>query len=185
MKKTDKKNIVLLAIIVLSLMLVNLILYFNKFIIPSMKIAEMKEDYEENSQNEYGARDSSNPEDIFKPSEYEWLKLHLVSENERMKYYFSHFMVMCIGNGRYEEAYNLLYDDFKKNYFDTYEKFKTYVEEKYPYAMTVTYEDIQKQGEYHILEVTIKDIVGHKENITQRFVIKEADFNDYKISFSV
>ena len=176
----EKKKILQTAIITLILMLLNVIIYFNKFAVPNLKLSELEKEYRADKAKEHYSN-----EDIYQYTEDEWVILQLLGEDNRMKTYFTKFMLTYVSNGKYTEAYNLLYDEFKQTYFKTQEEFETYAKEKYPAFMLIEYNDIERQGEYYILTVTIKDIAEQKENIEQRFVIREYDFDEFIVSFSV
>lgn len=109
-----------------------------------------------------------------------------MSERERMEFYFSEFMDY-IENGKYQEAYNLLYPDFKDNYFKTLEDFKKYVNKTYPEFVSFSYNDIERQGNIYVLMITVinPDLSKSEAKKSQRIVIKENNFNDFVLSFQV
>jgi hypothetical protein len=78
-----------------------------------------------------------------------------------------------------------LYPEFKQNYFQDLEKYQSYVEEKYPTTMVLSYSNIERQGHYFIVYANIIDPLEEKEYISQKFIIYENDYNDYIISFEV
>lgn len=106
-------------------------------------------------------------------------------EESRIQYYVATFINRYVGDEKYELAYDVLSDGFKQNYFDTYEKFVSYAKQKYPLSAVLTYGDLQREGELYIIEVTVKEIFSDDEPFTQTFIVKENDFNDYEIAFSV
>ncbi|MBR6033564.1 MAG: hypothetical protein IKP28_02325 [Clostridia bacterium] len=105
-------------------------------------------------------------------------------EKERMQVYLSEFL-KHIEKGEYKEAYSRLYTKFKRNYFPTLETFTEYAKKYYSSFMSVTHEDIQRQGKYYILTVKIKDLAITQYEIEQMYVIYEKGLNDYYISFQV
>lgn len=112
-------------------------------------------------------------------------KLKNVSESERIRIYLGQYF-KNIESKKYEEAYNVLYPQYKTNYFPTLESFKKYIEEKkYPDLLAISYNDIYMQGKYYIVEVTITDFLG--KNLTfkekEKLIIQENYYNDYYISF--
>ncbi len=109
-----------------------------------------------------------------------------MSERERMEFYFSEFMDY-IENGKYQEAYNLLYPDFKDNYFKTLDDFKKYVNKTYPEFVSFSYNDIERQGNIYVLMITVinPDLSKSEAKKSQRIVIKENNFNDFVLSFQV
>ncbi|HBC84787.1 MAG TPA: hypothetical protein DCZ30_05140 [Clostridiales bacterium] len=113
-------------------------------------------------------------------------ELKNMSERERMEFYFSEFMDY-IENGKYQEAYNLLYPDFKDNYFKTLDDFKKYVNKTYPEFVSFSYNDIERQGNIYVLMITVinPDLNKSEAKKSQRIVIKENNFNDFVLSFQV
>ena len=106
-------------------------------------------------------------------------------EESRIKYYVGTFISTFIGDEKYEMAYELLSNGFKANYFNSFEKFENYAKEKYTDTPILSYGQIQREGELYIIDVTVSDFQGKKETFTQTFVVKENDFNDYELAFSV
>ena len=105
-------------------------------------------------------------------------------EESRMQYYVSTYC-SYVGNKRYDLAYEVLSEEFKKQYFNTYEKFENYAKQKYSICYELSYGDIQRVGELYIIDVTIHDDLQEKEDINTTFIIQELDFNKYKMSFSI
>ena len=107
-----------------------------------------------------------------------------MTERSRMQTYFGTF-ISYIEEKDYENAYNLLNENFKNNYFSTIEQFEEYMK-KYPKDMAVEYKDIERQGELFVLTVEIKDVFNSETpKITQRIVIRELGVNKFTISFQV
>ena len=106
-------------------------------------------------------------------------------ERTRIQQYCGKF-IRYIENKEYDKAYNLLYPDFKNNYFKTVEDFKKYAEEKFPQTLiAVEYNNIERQGQYYILFTTIKTPLNVDYSMDQKFILIENGFNDFKISFDV
>lgn len=116
----------------------------------------------------------------------EEVELYNMSESERVKYYFNTY-IDYLGNKEYENAYNMLDDKFKNNYFKTVESYKNYIEKKYSPIISVTYDDLTRMGDYYILDITFLDLFSStNENMvgkSQKFVIYETDYGKYTISF--
>lgn len=108
-------------------------------------------------------------------------KLDKMSERERIKFYFSQY-IENIENKAYDKAYSMLYSEFKQKYFPTVEDYIKYIQKKYPEVISLNYDDIQTEGYYYILTITFFDVVKDTE-FTQKFVIREFDFNNIAISF--
>ena len=93
-----------------------------------------------------------------------------------------------IDQGKYQEAYNKLNEDYKSNYFSSLEEFTEYAKENFKTNMLgVTYDNIErlgnnKTGNMYVVKVTVADMV--KGKIETDFVIVEKDYNNYEMSFS-
>lgn len=181
MKENHKLIIIISLIIVLIITVINISIYVNKVIIPSNKANEVLKKYnasnttvEVTTQN-----DGQTSDDILD-------KLKDMSERERMEFYFSKFMDY-IENGKYQEAYNLLYPEFKDNYFKTLDDFEKYVNKTYPEFVSFSYNDIERQGYIYVLTITVinPDLSKSEAKKSQRIVIKENDFNNFVLSFQV
>lgn len=112
-------------------------------------------------------------------------KLKNVSESERIRIYLGQYF-KYIEAKDYESAYNVLYPEYKTNYFPKLEDFKKYIEEqKYPDLMAISYNNIHMQGKYYIVEITIKDFLGKNISFSkdENYIVQENDYNDYYISF--
>lgn len=105
-----------------------------------------------------------------------------MGETSRMQFYVSKY-ISYLEEGDYESAYNLLYDEFKQNYFKTQEEFTTYVKNKYSDIITLDYEKTERLGPYYVVTVNFKDLINDAKNYTQLFVLKENGFNDFVLSF--
>lgn len=112
-------------------------------------------------------------------------KLKKMTERDRMEFYFSKF-VSYIKDKNYEKAYDLLYPEFRDNYFKTQEEFENYVKKLYTKTVGFSYNDIDRQGDIYVLLIDVMDTnkkTGDKKS--QRVVIKENNFNDFVLSFQV
>lgn len=169
------KNI-LIIIIVLLLVLVNIVLYIKY---DELNKSDKQENVVVTEKNVISENNTNSDNDVI-------TKLKSMSERERMEYYFSEFMDY-IENGKYQEAYDLLYPEFKENYFKTLEDFKEYVDKTYPEFVSFSYNDIERQGSIYVLMITVINPELKKEDskMSQRIVIKENNFNDFVLSFQV
>lgn len=114
-------------------------------------------------------------------------KLKKMGERERMETYFAEY-ISHVEKKEYEQAYILLNKDFRDKYFPTLEDYTKYMKEKYPTMILVTYNDIERQGNYYILYTTISNpLNGRKDEkaFEQRIVVHERNFNDFELSFNV
>jgi hypothetical protein len=101
-----------------------------------------------------------------------------MGERDRMEYYVSSF-VKAVENGEYEDAYNMLYEDFRKNYFPTLSSFEEYAKSKFP-------TNFERNGDVYVLWVTLSNPLGSKDSgIEMNFVVQENDLNDFVMSFTV
>lgn len=109
-------------------------------------------------------------------------ELKKMGETSRIQFYVSKY-ISYLEEGDYESAYNLLYDEFKQNYFKTQEEFTAYVKNKYSDLITLEYEKTERLGPYYVVTVNFKDLINDTKNYTQLFVLKENGFNDFVLSF--
>ena len=160
------KNKKLILIITIILIIIAIILY--------MAIASIKK------QNTVSSEPHIKTEEEWASEELENLKQ--MSEKERIQTYVAKYL-SYLEEGNYEEAYNLLYGEFKDNYFNTIDDFTKYVKQKYPDLITVNYTNLQLLGTYYVVTVEFSDLINNEKNFTQLFVVKENNYNDFVISF--
>lgn len=107
------------------------------------------------------------------------------TERDRMEYYVSEF-ISAVEDGEYEEAYNMLYDEFKENYFPTLASFEEYAKKTFPRMCILEHENIERNGDVYVLWVTMSSALASKDyGVEINFVIQENDLNDFVMSFSV
>lgn len=113
-------------------------------------------------------------------------KLQGMNERDRMEYYFGIFLEY-VENEEYENAYNLLYSEFKKNYFPTLESFEQYIPTVFSDMTNIEHNNIERNGDVYVLWLYITDALNGKpgEKREMKIVIKENDYNDFVLSFSV
>ena len=124
-------------------------------------------------------------DDVKTPEETELEKLQKMTERDRIEYYFSKF-INYIKDEEYTKAYELLYPEFKENYFKTQEEFRDYAKKIYPKSVGFSYNNIDRQGNIYVLMITVIDTnkkVGEEKS--QRIVIRENEINDFELSFQV
>lgn len=113
------------------------------------------------------------------------IDLSQMGERDRMEYYVSSF-VKAVENKQYEEAYEMLYDDFKKNFFPTLSSFEEYAQSKFPKIISLDHSNIERSGDVYVLWVTLNNPLASKDQgIEMNFVVQENDLNDFVISFTV
>lgn len=106
-------------------------------------------------------------------------------ERERMEHYVKSF-ISAVEEKKYEDAYNMLYDDFKKNYFPTLSDFEKYAKSTFPSLCNIEYTNIERNGDVYVLWITLSDSLASKDSaIEMNFVVQENGLNDFVISFTV
>lgn len=165
----NNKNVFLIVAIILAIAIVAMLVY---------NIITLKNRKEEDKT----VIDSTTGQVV----EGETLKIYNMDEAERIKYYFNVY-IDYLENKEYEQAYNMLDDKFKNSYFKTLQDYEKYVNSKYSPIISVTYDDINRMGNYYVLDVTFLDLFSStNDNMVgtkQKFVIYETDYNVYKMSF--
>lgn len=118
-------------------------------------------------------------------NEMEFNKVATLNERDRIEFYVAKF-VDAIEAKEYEKAYEMLYDDFKSNYFPTLGSFEEYADSKFSKVLSLEHTNIERNGEYYILWITISDpLSGKSSSKDMNFVVRENGLNDFDISFSV
>ena len=114
-------------------------------------------------------------------------KLKNMEERDRMEFYFGMFLDY-VENEQYDKAYDLLYSEFKKNYFPTLESFTEYAQKTFSEFANIKHENIERNGDVYVLWIYISDVLNDKQNEKGKemnIVIQENDYNDFVMSFSV
>lgn len=175
-----KKNIILI-VIVLIWTVINICLILTN--IKQNNKLEKTNDNANNTSIQENIVTEQEIEDDTNQKEIEQLKD--ADERTRIQQYCGKF-IRYIENKQYDKAYDLLYPEFKQNYFKTQDDFKKYVQEKFPSNLiTIDYENFERQGEYYILFTTITSPMKADYSMEQKFIIIEKDFNDFVLSFDV
>ena len=112
-------------------------------------------------------------------------KLYDMTEQERITYYCASFFKL-VDNEEYEEAYEILYDEYIENYFPTLASFSVYMETYFPESFSLDYTNFERLGDIYVLWVDVSDTLNgsYGHNFSLNVVIRENDFNDYDLSFS-
>ena len=169
MKKKEDNKIILVGIGVLAVLLIILL---------SLKVKYREPDYNELTPEEIDLAIESEINDV------QVKKLSEMEEDERIKNYASRFMD-SVDNEDYAGAYELLYDDFKTNYFPTLESFEKYAKEKFPKVMSLEYTNMERNGNIYVVWVTMYDYMKPSaEGVELNLVIRENELNDFELSFS-
>ena len=107
------------------------------------------------------------------------------NERDRIEYYVAQF-VEAIESKKYEDAYDMLYEDFKNNYFPTLSSFEEYAQSKFSKVLSLEHTNFERNGDYYILWTKISDPLSGKGSGKEiNFVVRENDLNDFDMSFSV
>ena len=171
MKNISKKMIILGIIIVIIIIVIILT------ILNSKKINNKEENNNQTSSN-VEKKDSNEDQEKIE-------KLKTKKQAERIKTYLGTYF-KYVEKKDYNSAYNLLYDEFKKNYFPTLEDYEKYIQEQdLPALLTIDYDNIVTQGELYIVTLRIGNVQARSDTqkVEKKFVVKENDYNDYYISF--
>ena len=107
-------------------------------------------------------------------------------EYKRMKIYTGE-IIKSIVNKQYESVYNRLDKDYKEKYFNTLEEFKKYCENRLPENLVVIHNNIERIGEYYVLDVDLVNSENPRDIKSRRnvyFVFKEYKIEDYVFSFA-
>lgn len=176
MKRKNQKSTIVLAIITCILLCINIVLIKDKL---TPKNESEEDNIEKKTTTVQKTKEEEEQEEI--------KELKTLGERDRMERYFGKY-IECIESQNYLEAYDLLNQEFKQNYFKTIEEYTKYIEEKYPEMIAVEYTNIERQGQYYVLFVKITDLLGRTDDaktLEQKIVIYEKDYNDFELSFSV
>ena len=111
-------------------------------------------------------------------------------ENENKVQANVYIFLQMINTKDYKHAYELLDENFRKNNFDTVEKFKKYVEEnffEYNINSSVSTEkSIESQGEYYVYKTVIRNDSGSAVESKQLTIImKLLEGTNFTMSFSL
>lgn len=113
-------------------------------------------------------------------------KINQMTERDRIEYYFSEF-IKAVEYEKYDEAYKMLNNDFKKNYFPTIDDFSKYVKNNFPMEIGINYNNIERNGSLYVLWITmVNPISVNKDSAKEmNIVIKEHAVGEFEMSFSV
>lgn len=111
-------------------------------------------------------------------------------ENENKIQANVYIFLQMINTNDYKHAYELLDENFRKNNFDTVEKFQKYVEEnffEYNINSSVSTEkSIESQGEYYVYKTVIRNDSGSAAESKQLTIImKLLEGTNFTMSFSL
>lgn len=112
--------------------------------------------------------------------------LQSMTERNRIEYYVTKF-IKYVEYKDYSTAYDMLNDEYKENYFPTLSEFESYAGEMFTTMMNVDYTNFERNGEIYVIWLTLTDAINGDPNdgTEMTFVVKESDYNDIELSFSV
>lgn len=170
-RKKKKNNLIPLIIIVVIILILCLMIVISK---NRNKVPTTPEEIAQIDSKRQEERNEQVKKDLYG-----------MSEQERMQYYCGEFFRL-IDSSNYEKAYELLYKDYKENYFPNINNFKRYFQDYFPSDFGLAYTNIERLGDIYVLMVSVKDTVNgsYGHNFDMYVVLKENELNDYDISFS-
>ena len=97
-----------------------------------------------------------------------------------------YIFIQMINTKDYTNAYNLLADSFKNNYFKDQKSFEEYMKNNWFSYNLQTNIDIKSEGINYICNVTLRDGAGSASNETNKTIIMQLkDNTDFIMSFTV
>ncbi len=92
--------------------------------------------------------------------------------------------IKMINNKDYRNAYKVLDDNFKSNYFKTEEDFKRYVQNNFLEYSNVEYEKYTEEGDIYIYQIVLSDKTSKSDKkIRINIIMKLKDGTDFVMSF--
>ena len=113
-------------------------------------------------------------------------KLQDMSEQERITFYCAEFFKL-VDNAQYEKAYEILYEEYKDNYFPTEASFEAYMKEYFPSDFSLEYTNMERLGDIYVLWISVSDNVNgstYGHNFSMNVVIREDGYDEFVLSFS-
>lgn len=108
-----------------------------------------------------------------------------MKEDKRARKYLSQ-IIKNIKNGKYDEEYFKLYQEYKDNFFPTLRDYEIYIKENFPKDPATKYKNFEVIGDLFVLFVDIVDTDDPSKSLRDmKFVFKEEDLNKYVYSFSI
>ena len=122
---------------------------------------------------------------VVNENESEMSRLKGMTERARIEYYVTKFMDYVEAED-YENAYDLLNNDYKNNYFQSRTKFEEYADKNFSKMMDIDYTNFERSGDVYVIWMTVTDAINGGPNSGKEFnfVVKENDYNDFELSFS-
>lgn len=172
-----------------KLIIAALVILFILFSLIRAMIAGLTSNNEENNEETANNTTVNESKDTEKSNRIK--KLKKAKEEERIRIYLGEYF-KYLENKDYESAYQLLYADFKQNYFPTLAKFKEYIEKcNYPDLLSIDYKSVETVGYYYIITLDINNldpdaiISESKVKEDTKFVLKEDNYDEFYLSFQL
>lgn len=179
-RKQNKINISYLIIFVILIVFVIILIAITNMINGSNKV-----EYKENLSTEINVYSGNDINIIANKDDSETERLEVMTERARIEYYVTKFLNYIEGE-KYQEAYELLNDTYKKDYFPSLDSFKKYVKSNFFKMMDIDYTNFERIGDTYVIWMTVTDAINGGPNSGKEinFVVKENGYNDYELSFS-
>ena len=183
-KITSKNNIIRICILAMTILIIILVILIC--IMQNLKKQNTNDANNISNTSNTNNNQSATAKSSTTSNEYQLSLLKQGTERDRIEYYCGQFLKF-IENKNYEKAYEILYPEFKQEYFPTIEKFTEYIQKTYPSILAINYDDFDRQGNIYITTVIIDDALAtdKTKQFKQRIIVQESDYNKYVLSFQV
>lgn len=95
-------------------------------------------------------------------------------------------LILALNSKDYQYVYHKLDDEFKRNNFDTIEKFESYIKQNIFDTNVVEYDRFSQEGKTYIYEIEIKASEENTQNPkTMTIIMKLLENTDYIVSFNI
>jgi len=124
-------------------------------------------------------------EELQKIQEEEYVKIPLPETEEEIcktvigKYF--HY----INSKKYEDAYAMLDEKFKQNYFATYEEYQKYCTEKFADYKVLEYIKYERRTDFILVKIVVKNLADRNIQEEMQINIAEKGNYTYTISFGI
>ena len=106
-------------------------------------------------------------------------------ERDRIEFYISKF-IGSIGENSIEDAYGMLNDSFRTQYFPTLEDFESFISDRFPKMTAVEYTNIERNGDVYVVWLNLSNPLATGSTPKEmNFVVKENNVGDFELSFQV
>lgn len=184
-KKFKSINLRRLTVIILILLIIGIVLVLvcKNYLIPKRAKEQKLKEIDNRIENIVNSTKTTSDTTS---ADYQLSLLKQGTERDRIEYYCGQFF-KYIENKNYAKAYEILYPEFKQQYFPTIEEFTKYVQKIYPSVLVINYDDFDRQGDIYITTVIVDDAFAtdKTKQFSQRIIVQESDYNKYVLSFQV